>query len=115
MSEANCPTESETSRQRNDSLPVHKLPILLAFILPNPILDLQPRHALELRHVVGHENEFPGKCVGSNPQVVVAYEFAAGLQLLADFSIVHRGGGVERQHGNQRGQVFQNLPRLLGL
>lgn len=56
--------------------------------LSNPIFNSQTRHTFKLSYVVGDQYQFVGKRVGRDPQIVVADGFAAGLQMLADFSVV---------------------------
>lgn len=52
---------------------------IIPAILPNPILNLQPRYPPEFILVVSHQNELPRQRVRGDPQVVVAYGFADGL------------------------------------
>ena len=73
---------TETSSQSRIT-PLHYLRNPRLFT--HPIFNTQPRHTFKLSHVAGNQNELVGKGVRSNPQVVVADGFAAGLQVLANF------------------------------
>ncbi len=72
----------------------------------DPVLSPDPRHAHELAHVVGYDDQPLAAGVAANLHVVRAAGRSRTFQFRSNLAVVRSRFGLERQHFETRREMF---------